>query len=390
MGTDCEYNAAAISRCSSNVRTNGIRMCCGCQSTRLWGRTNHYSYLRQRTSRRSHQHSKRSQMTRQILSPRNYKCVLASKAVASNGSYRRLTMICVLLCDDKQPNFLITSSAVHGAQLDFQFECPAPPILLRFSLIRNLPLLMTPLAASLSRQEFGENVRRSGYLTLDRARKAVPVLKTDPLILQRPMVGVWVYGVTLSEDWEQSTARAQLADPQLYFACLGYVLSRTIKEKAELSKNTFLVAIYPSGSASQDGQRQVSPLPRFFECSCSELLSSQSPIPIDLYAQQRSCLVGVSSFAADLEFKLSSSPCEEWESARQQLGISTIPVSREEDVTQQDGVDDEQVQASRSGNSFEADRATRSFSRVKFAEHEEETKEGDASSVFRQSSGSRR
>lgn len=251
---------------------------------------------------------------------------------------------------------------------------------------------MTPLAASLSRQEFGsgDNVRRSGYLTLDRARKAVPVLKTDPLILQRPMVGVWVYGVTLSEDWEQSTARAQIADPYLYFACLGYVLSRTIKEKAELSKNTFLVAIYPSRSASEGGQRQVSPLPRFFECSFSEFLSLHSPMPMDLYAQQRSCLVGVSSFSADLEFKLSSSPCEEWESARQYLGIPTVPASRDDGMKQQADVDDEQVQASQSDNSFEADRAARSFSRVTFAEHEEETKDGDESSVFHQSTGSRR
>lgn len=207
------------------------------------------------------------------------------------------------------------------------------------------------------------------------------------------MVGVWVYGVTLSEDWEQDTVRAQITDPNLYFVCLGYVLSRTIKEKAELSKNTFLVAIYPSASASQDGRRtQVSPLPRFFECSFSKFLDPvQSPMPIDLYAQQRSCLVGVSSFAADLKFKLSSSPSEEWENARQHLGISTIFTSRDEGMSQQQAdVNGEQLQTSKSGLSFESERAARSYSRVTFAEHEEETKGDDESSVSRQSSGSRR
>lgn len=224
------------------------------------------------------------------------------------------------------PRLLVAPSSVHSAQLEFQLECCAPPLLLRFALIRSLPLLMTPLAASLSRQEFGTGpaVRRSGYLTLDRARKAVPVLRTDPLVLQRPIVGVWVYGVPLSDEWSDATAQAQMADPYVYFACLTYVASQTIRERVELSANTFLVAIYPSGHASS--------LPRFFECSFSELVDRTrgAPLPLELYAQRQSCLVGVASFASDVDFALSSLPSGAWELAKTERGIPTAPSTARE------------------------------------------------------------
>jgi len=221
-------------------------------------------------------------------------------------------------------------------------EFPFSPLLLQFSLIRNLPLLMTPLAASLARHEFGtgKDARRSGYLTLDRTRKAVPLLKIDPLVFQQPIVGVWVYGVDMEEEWDDETARAQLADPYLYFACLNFLTARSIKERAQLTKNTFLVALYPS--TDMVNGRTVSPLPRFFECSISEHLRVDEYLPMELYAHRKSCFAGLSRFSSDVELALGAFPRgirgrhwrelapvptsnAAWESAKRELDIPVIP-----------------------------------------------------------------
>jgi hypothetical protein len=224
-----------------------------------------------------------------------------------------------------QPQVLVFRSSPHAAQLDFQLECAASPVLFKFSLVRNLPLLMTPLAASLARREFSTESGnlRSGYLTLDRTRKAVPLLKVDPLVLQQPLVGVWVYGVQIDDAWDEETARRQLADPFLYFACIGYLMSEAIKERVGPEKNTFLVALYPAGDQESGGS-----LPRFFECSFSEFLSPPPrPLPMELYSHTRSCLVGVSKFSTDVELTLAAAPTSEWEAARREAKIPTAPHS---------------------------------------------------------------
>lgn len=238
---------------------------------------------------------------------------------------------------------------------------------------------MTPLAASLARQEFGTQddehaVRRSGFLTLDRARKAVPVLKTDPLVRQQPIVGLWVYGVPLSDEWRDSTVSAQLADPYLYFACVEFVSSRAIKERAEVSANTFLVALYPSASASSGRQEQhVSPLPRFLECSYTELMDARERrIPMQLFAHHQSCLVGVSSFREDVEFTMCASSCDAWEAASEQLGVPTALAARhsdddDDDTALQDNQEKcEERLASTSDASFRGT-ARRALSRVTFS-----------------------
>ncbi|RLN48086.1 hypothetical protein BBJ28_00003044 [Nothophytophthora sp. Chile5] len=258
------------------------------------------------------------------ISPRLQKESYASTIAAMQTCYRDEQADDVAL--KLQPKLLLFPSAPHAAQLDFQLECAASPVLFKLSLVRNLPLLMTPLASSLARREFGTgaDTRRSGYLTLDRTRKAVPLLKVDPLVLQQPSVGIWVYGVHVDDAWNEEAARRQLADPFLYFACIGYLMSETIKERVGPAKNTFLVALYPAGDAS-DGSA-VGLLPRFFECSFSEYLSPPAtPLPMELYAQRRSCLVGVSNFFTDVELTLTPSPTNEWEAARRQMKIPTAP-----------------------------------------------------------------
>ncbi|KAG2780872.1 hypothetical protein Pcac1_g8949 [Phytophthora cactorum] len=263
-----------------------------------------------------------------------------------------------------QLKLLLFRSSPLATQLNFQLECAASPVLFKFSLVRNLPLLMTPLAASLAKREFSTRFGniRSGYLTLDRTRKAVPLLKVDPLVLQQPVVGIWVYGVQIDDAWEEETARRQLADPFLYFACIGYLMSEAIKERVGPEKNTFLVAIYP---ADDPDSGAVGSLPRFFECSFSEFLSPPArPLPMELYSHRRSCLVGVSKFSSDVELTLAAAPTNEWEGARRQVKIPTASRSTEIDDESEISiaVSEEEKEDVTSGWTITADAIRKSFS----------------------------
>jgi len=59
---------------------------------------------------------------------------------------------------------------------------------------------------------------RSGYLTLNETRKVVFLLSNDPLVLERPLVGVWVTGT--GTDWKDNAHK----HPFLWASALRYLL----------------------------------------------------------------------------------------------------------------------------------------------------------------------
>ncbi|KAI9912722.1 hypothetical protein PsorP6_005297 [Peronosclerospora sorghi] len=230
-----------------------------------------------------------------------------------------------------QPKLLVFESSCSNGNLDCQLECIASPVPFKFSLIKNLPILMTPLAASLVKRELSTQSGnfQSGYLTLDRTRKAVPLLKVDPLVLQQPLVGIWVYGIHINDAWDEQVARQQLAHPLLYFACISYLMSESIQERVGPEENTFLVALYSASDPDGSGTA-VGSLPRFFECDVPDSLSLSSRLlPLDLYSNRRSCLVGVSNFSTGVVFTLSATTTNEWEAAKRHAKIPVITQSKE-------------------------------------------------------------
>jgi hypothetical protein len=190
--------------------------------------------------------------------------------------------------------FVCNSAERSHAEIDVEIDVVVPSVQLQLSLIRSLPLLMTPLATSLLRCEFGSEIRRCGFLTLDRARKAVPLLETDPLVLQRPIVGLWVYGIDIDDS--SSAESIRLNHPYLVEACVRFLTSKIIKERAQVDVDTFLVAVYPGNVAG--------PLPRFFECRAPRTSHASSAVVWCSASARGRCLAGVSSFKNDLELSL--------------------------------------------------------------------------------------
>ncbi|TMW62908.1 hypothetical protein Poli38472_005526 [Pythium oligandrum] len=199
------------------------------------------------------------------------------------------------------------------AEMEIEMEVALPCAKMQLALIRNLPLLMTPLAMSLSRREFG-SARRCGFMTLDRARKAVPLLESDPMARQRPIVGLWVYGVSVegsvSGDCDTFSPQLRLDHPFLYECCIRYMRSKIVQERVHVAPDTFLLAVYPGQSENQDSDgASGGPLPRFFECTLKRQAQGKdsSGIQWSLGAARGRCLAGISSFQGRLEMQFSIS-----------------------------------------------------------------------------------
>ncbi|KAF0710634.1 hypothetical protein AaE_012449, partial [Aphanomyces astaci] len=108
--------------------------------------------------------------------------------------------------------------------------------------IRNLPLLLTPLAKLLMKPR-AVSPSWWGYVTLDKTRKVVPLLQTDPLCASRPLVGVWVRSLSLSH---------------MYLASMLFGTTSS-RQTLWIAPRTFLLVKYPMQSTQW--------LPEFYECT---------------------------------------------------------------------------------------------------------------------------
>jgi hypothetical protein len=144
-----------------------------------------------------------------------------------------------------------------------RFEVVLPDVSFSFHRINDVPVLSTALSIKLARRGVtspppgrGSSSRPThdlacpqlGYLTMNQSRKAIPLLETDHTISTVPMVGVW----TAFDDDDDSPARTarkgdhpsgsrSLANPLTWAACVRYIFTEHIKDRATVSDDTFLL-----------------------------------------------------------------------------------------------------------------------------------------------------
>ncbi|OQS00161.1 hypothetical protein THRCLA_06181, partial [Thraustotheca clavata] len=133
-------------------------------------------------------------------------------------------------------------------QLNVVMEMIAPPAQLELVPIRNLPLLLTPLAKLLMKLQ---SAYESGLATLDKTRKMVPLLSTDAVAREQPLVGVWV----------QTTSSTTLFHQLLLY----YTRSNPPLDQVWVAPNICLLVKYPT-EANQW-------LPEFFEAKLTNTTS---------------------------------------------------------------------------------------------------------------------
>eukprot|EP00891_Asterochloris_glomerata_P000479 jgi/Astpho2/479/fgenesh1_pg.00011_%23_59_t len=102
----------------------------------------------------------------------------------------------------------------------------------------NLPLAQT-LAEDLRQRHQHPQVvsAQSGLLSMDQARSLLPLLADDPTAYTVPVVGVWVSGV------------ASASHPLVWAACLKFLASGQLQDKALMADGAFLLLLYQTGTA---------------------------------------------------------------------------------------------------------------------------------------------
>lgn len=165
---------------------------------------------------------------------------------------------------------LFASAVTLGDRLLMRVETYLPQVRLRCRLVRDLPILSTPLARKIYHLKFtgsetrpGETYFLSGLVTLNQSRKAVLLVEDDQLIYESntPTVGVWMKSnLFLHEPVDRvflkNHVRRLLQDPTVFNLCLRYVSNENLKDKVYpfgASKPTFLLLIYLNGPHSGKG-----------------------------------------------------------------------------------------------------------------------------------------
>lgn len=174
----------------------------------------------------------------------------------------------------------------------------APAFELAFRPVRSLSLLGTPLAHTLRDPSASPGKLETGYLTMDQVRRVVPLLETDHMASDFPLVGIWVNirdpayrppdpsdvgcaGIRADGGELGSAARAAgiadvaergphepeqislraLRDPHVWSACVRYIHATSIADRASPGEGAFLVAVFPPPSEGAIESSAPSPFP---------------------------------------------------------------------------------------------------------------------------------
>ncbi|XP_070564352.1 SCL-interrupting locus protein homolog isoform X2 [Ptychodera flava] len=117
--------------------------------------------------------------------------------------------------------------------------------------INPIPIIPTALARNLtgplSLSEV-QGIPKSGYITMDQTRKLLLLLESDPKVYNLPLVGVWLSGVTSTDN------------PYVWASCLRYMFNSSIQERVCGATQGFLLVLYTPTHTN----------PEFYECKAKE------------------------------------------------------------------------------------------------------------------------
>lgn len=149
--------------------------------------------------------------------------------------------------------------------LALHLEVILPLCTLTLTPIRPLSFLDTPLSDLLLAPgpSNAEQELQTGYLTMESRRKLVPLSITDPLAVQRPLVGIWVSGLGPLEGH-----REKLCHPYLWSMCVRYLHNDQLEERVAVANDTFLVVVC-SGPTVKELNDSPKSEQNFFECKMS-------------------------------------------------------------------------------------------------------------------------
>ncbi|XP_061894862.1 SCL-interrupting locus protein homolog isoform X2 [Entelurus aequoreus] len=135
------------------------------------------------------------------------------------------------------------------ALFDLSWSYVCPSTCLDVQPVRAIPVIPTALHRSLtSLGRVPPTNHQRGFLTMDKTRKLVLVLESDPKASKMPLVGLWMSGVI------------HVCNPQVWAWCLRFLFSSALQDRVLSENGSFLLAIFGSTHRA----------PQFFQCRGSD------------------------------------------------------------------------------------------------------------------------
>ncbi|XP_014675213.1 PREDICTED: SCL-interrupting locus protein-like, partial [Priapulus caudatus] len=145
----------------------------------------------------------------------------------------------------------LTQESASDSTLTFDTNLVTMATTFRATPIKPIPIMPTALSNNLSNPMSFSEVQeepKTGYLTMDKTRKLILVLETDPKVASLPLIGIWVSGVY------------EVQHVYIWMACLRYLNSSAIQDRVCKPPDPFLVVLYPPTGGK----------PHFYDCMTAD------------------------------------------------------------------------------------------------------------------------
>ncbi|KAK3609062.1 hypothetical protein CHS0354_011327 [Potamilus streckersoni] len=206
-----------------------------------------------------------------ILIPFTIQNNMKKDRCSSVDDYQNAQMLLRQRCCTKSPvelsNFLLTKGwcnfYVNGEKCIFHLELDVVTMATEFiaTPISSVPIVPTALSKNLAGPMSISHMQgepKTGYLTMDHTRKLLLVLESDPKVINLPLVGIWVSGVS------------HVYSPFLWACCLRYLFNSSIQDRVCSPPEPFLLVLYTPLHSK----------PEFYDVTTT---SGNSKLTFDLY-----------------------------------------------------------------------------------------------------------
>ncbi|KAK3265399.1 hypothetical protein CYMTET_25915 [Cymbomonas tetramitiformis] len=190
---------------------------------------------------------------------------VASKVAGGASTVDKLTEQFLHACSQRGsvtvPHLLPTEfvAAITASDIAFAGVIALPAPTMRLVPLHPLRICDTGLSRSLraaQRSNAAGPIPASGYLTLDQARKLLPLMDTEPRAFDLPLVGIWVSGVS------------NVHHPYVWAALQRFLYNTRLQDKV-MSQGAFMLQLYVKGE----------PNPTCYDCIVGEGGSKVHPVP---------------------------------------------------------------------------------------------------------------
>ena len=169
-----------------------------------------------------------------------------------------------------EPLDLCRTNVIRASSRELLFDLVFPWVNLSYTPLAALKIVSTPLSIQLT--STSTPAFDSGFVTMDKCGRVLPLLMTDPLALRYPVVGIWV--ANIPEPVNFTGKYTEIVHPLVWAACVQFIENPLLKDKISPlpATNAFLLVHFSSR-------------PKFYEVSCEQAYWTRTSVRVTNFQQ---------------------------------------------------------------------------------------------------------